>query len=219
MQGSHQVSTSHNSAFPIATVAIAISSAFPEVRYLILGHFYKQCPFLVPFYIPKTEGTSEEDHYKSLGYECSGGTVEPQDKFLKRMTGLVRLFAAIISSLPPPGINNNPFGLELGWAFLARILNLRPRQDYTATALYEFLDVAGHALQRQYGKQFWKLLHVLIRDYLPKINEVTDPAQSGPVVRLKGFLEGCIKNRTLKIPDGYLTSRWWKNPSSSGFGF
>ena len=218
MQGSQQVSTSHNSAFPIAAVAIAVSAACPEVRNLIMGHFYKTCPFLVPFYIPMTEGTSDQDYYKSLGYECSGGTIEPQDKFLKRMTGLVRLYAAVISSMPPPGVTNHPFGLELGWAFLARILNLRPRADFTATAIYEFLDVAGHALQRQYGKQFWKLLHVLVRDYLPKVNEVTAPAQSGPVVRLKGFLEGCIKNRTIKIPDGYLTPRWWKS-SSGGFGY
>lgn len=209
-QGSQQVSSSPKSAFPIAALAIGVWSAFPDVGDLMLAHFYKACPFLVPFYIPKTEG--DGDYYSSLGYECFEGKVESHDKYLKRMSGVVRLYAAIISSAPPKVISqDHPHSVAHGWSWLARVLNLEPRPDYTATALYEFLEVAGHALVKKYKKQFWKLLLVIVKDYVPKIERASSSAQSGPVVRLKGFLEKCIKNQNIQLPEGYLMPHWWNN--------
>lgn len=213
-QGSQQVSSSHSSAFPIAAVIVGIWSSFPDIGDLILAQFCDQCPFLVPFYIPRTAELTDVEYFASLGYQCSEGEIEEQDKFLKRMTGIVRLYAAIISSLPPQGQSRqHPFGLEKGWTWLARMLNLDPRPDYTATALYEFLAVAGHALMRQYKKQFGKLLNILVLEYVPKIEKVTAKAQSGPVVRLKVYLETCIKDQKIPVPDGYLTPNWWRSPS------
>ena len=133
---------------------------------------------------------------------------------LKRMTGLVRLYAAVISSIPPSGQSNqHPYGLNNGWTWLSRMLNLEPRANYTAVALNEFLAVAGHALMRKYKKQFGKLLNTLVLDYVPKIEKVTDKAQSGPVVRLKVFLEACIKDQKIPVPDGYLAPHWWRSSS------
>lgn len=213
-QGSQQVSSSHSSAFPIAAVIVGIWSSFPDIGDLILAQFYDQCPFLVPFYIPRTAELTDSEYFASLGYLCSEGEIEEQGKFLKRMTGIVRLYAAVISSLPPQGKSQqHPFGLEKGWTWLARMLNLDPRPDYTATALYEFLAVAGHTLMRQYKKQFGKLLNTLVLEYVPKIEKVTAKAQSGPVVRLKVFLEACIKDQKIPVPDGYLTPQWWHSPS------
>ena len=206
------MSSSHNSAFPIAAVAIGIWSTFPDVGELILAQFYEQCPFLVPFYIPKTAGLSDTEYFASLGYRCSDGEVEQQDKFLKRMTGLVRLYAAVISSTPPSGQSrNHAHGLDKGWTWLARLMNLDPRPDYTATALYEFLAVAGHALMKEYRKQFGKLLTSLVTEYVPKIEKVTAKTQMGPVVRLRVFLDDCLKNQRIPPPDGFLTPQWWRN--------
>ena len=154
-QGSQQVSSSVSSAFPIAAVAIGVWSSFPDVGDLILMRFYEECPFLVPFYIPKAAGMTDAEYFTTLGYLCSDGQVEQKDKYLKRMTGIVRLYAAIISSLPPPRQSQpHPHGPEKGWTWLARMLNLEPRPDYTATALYEFLSVCK--------KQFGKLLNTLV---------------------------------------------------------
>ena len=157
-QGSQQVSSNHSSAFPIAAVITGMWSSFPDVGDLILAQFYDQCPFLVPFYIPRAAELTDAEYFASLGYQCSEGEIEEQDKFLKRMTGLVRLYAAVISSIPPSGqTNQHPYGLSNGWTWLSRMLNLEPRPDFTATAIYEFLAVAGHALMRKYKKPFWKV--------------------------------------------------------------
>lgn len=207
-QGSQQVSSSVSSAFPIAAVTLGIWSSFPDVGDLILVRFYEECPFLVPFYVPKAAGMSDTDYLATLGYLYKDGQIEQQDKYLKRMTGIVRLFAAIISSVPPSSGQQprpHPHGLERGWTWLARMLNLEPRADYTATALYEFLSVAGHALMRQYKKQFGKLLNTLVVDYIPRIEKVTAKEKSGPVSRLKSFLEKCIKDQKIPVPEGFLT--------------
>jgi len=213
-QGSQQVSSSVSSAFPIAAVIIGVWSRFPDVGDLILVRFYEECPFLVPFYIPKAAGMSDTDYLATIGYVYKDGQIEQQDKYLKRMTGIVRLYAAIVSSEPPPSRQQSkphPHGIERGWIWLARMLNLQPRADYTATALYEFLSVAGHVLMGQYKKQFGKLLNTLVLDYIPKIEKVTAKEKSGPVSRLKSFLEKCIKDQKIPIPDGYLTPQFWRS--------
>ena len=56
------MSAKPEAAFAVAAVAIAMAAGFPRVRDLIVAHFYSSCPVLVPFYIPKTDSISEDDH-------------------------------------------------------------------------------------------------------------------------------------------------------------
>ena len=183
-QGSQQVSSSVSSAFPIAAVAIGVWSSFPDVGDLILMRFYEECPFLVPFYIPKAAGMTDAEYFATLGF-C----VQMVRLNKKTSTSSAWLeLSACMRQLSPPyhhrgNHNHTPHGPEKGWTWLARMLNLEPRPDYTATALYEFLSIAGHALMKQYKKQFGKLLMIntLVLDYmyprlwmLPQINRL-DP--------------------------------------------
>lgn len=89
------------------------------------------------------------------GYKISsGGVVETEDMFLHRIRGIVRLYAAIIASpqLPMDHSLPHPHGLEHGWAWLARLLNMDPHPTLTAAALGDFLEVcfivgrSGHAI-------------------------------------------------------------------------
>ena len=86
-----------------------------------------------------------------------GGALEVDDNYYKRISGVVRLYAAIIQYPVPKEIvscSNNemiygnaaflqphPFGPEHGWEWLANILNNDPRSGITATALLHFLEV------------------------------------------------------------------------------
>ena len=47
-------------------------------------------------------GQSQSDYYKALGYLMDGEKAENQDDFLTRMSGIVRLFATICLTQPPP---------------------------------------------------------------------------------------------------------------------
>merc|ERR1719348_949366 len=94
-QGEDVVSVDQKSAFPAATFALAIWDKFPEFGNLLLAYMFEMCPFLVPYHPLKTSNQSDKDYYLTLGYKYEGETVEKQDKYLKRMSGLARLYAAL----------------------------------------------------------------------------------------------------------------------------
>ena len=50
-----------------------------------------------------------------------------------------------------------------------------------------------------------------LQDYVPKIVNVTANELIGPVSRLKIFLEKCIKDQKIPLPEGYLTPQWWRS--------
>ncbi|KFM81001.1 Nucleoporin GLE1, partial [Stegodyphus mimosarum] len=174
-QADRQISAQHSTAFPTALAIVGVWMQKPDVGSLILGHLYSSCPYLVPYYPPREKDQSDKDYYKKLGYRFDrDGNMEEKYKFLNRMSGYMRLYAAIIQSpLPPNSKSSHPHGIEWGWKWLSRTLNMEPRADITATIIFDFLDVTGHALQMIYKKQFKKMLHILCKDYFQKIKKVT----------------------------------------------
>lgn len=177
-----------------------------------MGHFFSKCPYTVPFYIPKTKEISTVNYCKLVGYAVEGDEVESEDKYLKKLSGLIRLYAAIVSSEVPLLLGNrsHPLGLEHGWLWLTSVLNLEPR-PVTSVILFNFLEVAGHALMKKYGKQFRKLLQLLCVEMMPKILEVTPNESKAGAMRLKIFLDTCIKEGRIRQPEGYLTSSFYNS--------
>nr|SVE72340.1 EOG090X0755 [Daphnia similis] len=208
-QGEDQVNVNPKAAFPIAAIITELWLEFPVFGRLVLAHFYRQCPYLVPYYLPQQEGQSIEDYYKSLGYRYSGGKVEQQPTYLKRMSGVVRLYAAVLISLPRRN-QPHPHGLEHAWRYLAALLNLSPHNDITAAILVEFLTVAGFAMSKEYGKQFQKILHLICTEYFTMIRNVTPKGSGGgPVTRLEEFLHESITKGGISPPAGQLSPRFW----------
>ncbi|RZF36558.1 hypothetical protein LSTR_LSTR010669 [Laodelphax striatellus] len=209
-QGDQTVSSKPEAAFAIAGIAVSLWHEFPEFGALLLAHFQRECPYLIPALMPQLEGQSDEEYYKVLGYQYVDGKVESQDKFLKRMSGFVRLYAALIITNPRyRGKSPHPLGLKEGWRWLAAILNLEPRCDLSATLILDMLDVAGSELHRCYGVQFQKILHLLCSDILPRIEKVTPEGCGGPVRRLKTFLEKILRRGQIPPPVGIYDSKIW----------
>uniref|UniRef100_A0AAR2IP00 mRNA export factor GLE1 n=1 Tax=Pygocentrus nattereri TaxID=42514 RepID=A0AAR2IP00_PYGNA len=190
-QGEEEVASHHEAAFPIAVVASGVWELHPKVGDLILAHLHKKCPYAVPHYPPMKDGTTMEEYQKILGYRVDDSGVEGQDSFLKRMSGMIRLYAAIIQLRWPHSNKQvpDPHGLNHGWRWLAQMLNMEPLADVTATLLFDFLEVCGNALLKQYQAQFWKLMLLIRDEYFPRIEAVTSTGQMGSVTRLKQFLE------------------------------
>ncbi|XP_052581014.1 mRNA export factor GLE1 [Peromyscus californicus insignis] len=212
-QGEEEVASHHEAAFPIAVVASGIWELHPKVGDLILAHLHKKCPYSVPFYPAFKEGMAWEDYQRMLGYQVTGSKVEQQDNFLKRMSGMIRLYAAIIQLQWPYGNRQeaHPHGLNHGWRWLAQILNMEPLSDVTATLLFDFLEVCGNALMKQYQVQFWKMILLIKEDYFPRIEAITSSGQMGSFIRLKQFLEKCLQRREIPVPKGFLTSSFWRS--------
>ncbi|XP_061116812.1 mRNA export factor GLE1 [Conger conger] len=210
-QGEEEVASHHEAAFPIAVVASGVWDLHPKVGDLILAHLHKKCPYSVPYYPPMKDGTSVEEYQRILGYRVDDSGVEAQDSFLKRMSGMIRLYAAIIQLRWPYNKQGPaPHGLNNGWRWLAQMLNLEPLADVTATLLFDFLEVCGHALMKQYQGQFWKLIFLIKEEYFPRIEAVTSTGQMGSVMRLKQFLESSLRRKDIPPPKGQLSSSFWR---------
>nr|CAB3249294.1 nucleoporin GLE1 [Phallusia mammillata] len=208
-QAEGQVSSNHAAAFSLALTVLGVWEQNKVVGELVLGQLQMKCPFIIPCYVPKLENQSELEYNRLRGYICGeDGSVEPQDKYLKRMSGFVRTYAALIQSPLPPNVRKHPHGIEEGWKWITRMLNLEPWPEITATVLFDFLEIAGHALMETYNLQFKKLLYSLCHDYFPKIKEVSGN-KGGPLQRLEMFLLECIKTNQVPKPDGYLGPDFW----------
>ncbi|XP_024907011.1 nucleoporin GLE1 [Pteropus alecto] len=167
----------------------------------------------VPFAPAFREGMALEDYQRMLGYQVKDSKMEQQDNFLKRMSGMIRLYAAIIQLRWPYGNRQeiHPHGLHHGWRWLAQILNMEPLSDVTATLLFDFLEVCGNALMKQYQAQFWKMVLLIKEDYFPRIEAITSSGQMGSFIRLKQFLEKCLQRKEIPVPKGFLTSSFWRS--------
>lgn len=212
-QGESEVASHPEAAFPIAAVASGIWMLHPRVGDLILAQLHRRCPYSVPFHPAFKEGMALEDYGRMLGYRVTDSKVEEQDHFLKRMSGMIRFYAAIIQLRWPYGDGQeaHPHGLQHGWRWLAQVLNLEPLPHVTATLLFDFLEVCGNALVKQYQVQFWKLVLVIREDYLARIEAITSPGQMGSVVRLQQFLDECLQRREIPVPRGFLTASFWNS--------
>ncbi|KAM6431214.1 mRNA export factor GLE1 isoform 2-T2 [Liasis olivaceus] len=212
-QGEEEVASHHEAAFPIAVVASGILELHPRVGTLILAHLHKKCPYAVPFYPALKEGTSLEEYQRTLGYQVKDEKVEPQDNFLKRMSGMIRLYAAIVQLQWPyrDKQGTHPHGLNHAWRWLAQMLNMEPLADVTATILFDFLEVCGNALMKQYQMQFWKMLLLIREEYFPRIEGITSAGEMGSLIRFRQFLEECLQQQKVPLPKGFLPPSFWKS--------
>ncbi|XP_035197759.1 nucleoporin GLE1 [Oxyura jamaicensis] len=212
-QGEEEVASHREAAFPIAVVASGIWEIHPRVGDLFLAHLHKKCSYAVPFYPAFKEGTSMEEYQRMLGYQFKDSKMEEQDHFLKRISGMIRLYAAIIQLRWPYGNRQgtHPHGLSYGWRWLAQMLNMEPLENVTATVLFGFLEVCGNALMKEYQFQFWKMILLIREDYFPRIEAVTSSGQMGSLMRFKQFLEECLQKKEIPLPKGFLQSSFWRS--------
>ncbi|XP_056632818.1 mRNA export factor Gle1 [Diorhabda sublineata] len=199
------ISSNAESAFCYATVIVSLWNEFPTFGELLLAHFYKACPYLVPFNVPREVGESDEEYYMKKGYQYKNGQIEKQDKFLKRMTGLMRLYAAIMVVKPKKG-HVNVYNIKNGWRWLASTLKLEPEVDISATLVHTFLETAGFELDLHYGMAFHKLLRIIVEKFLPSCRE---KCTGGSVTRLELLMMEYSQKKKFETPDGYLGYTYW----------
>lgn len=207
-QGDLLVSSNPEAAFPLAAVTAALWSQFPIFGKLLEANFHRQCPYLVPMFLPQKEGQTDKEFYLSRGYTYNDeGVVEKQDKFLKRMSGIFRLHCAIWIAGTPRFLNSaNPHGLCYGWQWLASFINLRPEPDICATLLLDFFTVCGSQFFKNYGKQFVKVIKLISTDYLAILQDIDE---GGPKTRLEVFLQNVLKTGQIPPPNGILPPNTW----------
>ncbi|XP_025406352.1 nucleoporin GLE1-like [Sipha flava] len=196
-------------AYAIAAVITKLWSVHQQFGKILYAEIKEKCPLLVPFAHPVSPYlTANQIDHKSFGYKFDSlGNVESDEKYLRRMTGIVRLYAAII--ITSSKYDQSVIGLSQAWIFVAGTLNQNPVANITATILVEFLNIVGFSMHQSYGKQFIKLLEYILTQYLKKIILITPEGNGGPITRLNSFISTSLSNSLLEEPKGMLSSDFW----------
>ncbi|KAH8254426.1 hypothetical protein KR032_010105, partial [Drosophila birchii] len=202
------ISSNPQAAFPFASVIATFWKLMPDFGKVFLAYLYKESPFLVPYVIPQQPGQTAEAYLKAIGYRLSDNNeLEKPDNYLKRQTGIARLYAAVI--ITPGRKADGPehcFGLEEGWRWLAHVVHVKPLPDVSATLIMEILQTLGYELWRTYGKQFVKLLLFIQTQYMPQL-AVYD--EGGPKTRLEMLLAKFLRERQIPQAVGVLPPGFW----------
>lgn len=206
-QGDTAISSNPQAAFPVATVIVSLWKLVPEFGQIFLAYTFKESPFLVPYFIPQKRGQSVEEYSKTLGYRVTDGAIENQDMYLKRQSGIARLYSAVmVTSGRRADGPQHPYSIENGWIWLSNFITLYPLPDICATLMWEFLQIAGADMLANFGKQFRKLLFVIQQQYFPKLSAVDE---GGPKARLEILLGKILKEGQIPKPPGMLPANFW----------
>ena len=63
-QADSQVSSNPKAAFPFAAVMVSLMNQSRDMKDLILGYFFIQCPYLIPYYPAQEQGQSTEEYFR-----------------------------------------------------------------------------------------------------------------------------------------------------------
>jgi hypothetical protein len=129
------------------------------------------------------QGWSKQAYLKALGYRLvDEERFESAQHFTERMRGYLSLWAAITQTTAIA----NTYGLAEAWGWMARLLNLGAEpHPLTGMLVLTVLEVAGAEMQRMYGRQFGKMLDVLVHEVLPRLPK----EEMASKVRLELFLQ------------------------------
>ncbi|RWS27358.1 nucleoporin GLE1-like protein [Leptotrombidium deliense] len=184
-------------------ISVSTKQAIPKSVFPIA---VQKCPYVVPCYPQREADDTEANYLIACGYDYSadGKSLETEESFLNRMRALVRLYGAIVQT-NKQGLH--PHGINCGWLFIARILNLEPRPAITAATIHAFLSTAAYRLCATYRKQFFKLLQFIMNDFIPRIEKCSSKdIKKQAVSQLKTLIEEFNRNiltlSTLKKPEG-----------------
>ncbi|TPX33296.1 hypothetical protein SmJEL517_g03734 [Synchytrium microbalum] len=187
-------------SFPLAFVAIIVMVKHEPFIRVLLGHLMRRCPYVVPRYVEKFKGQSEEEYRKEAGYlKTDENEYESETKYVRRMCGIIYLYAAIVATPHP----KNPHPISNGWTWLARMVNIKPRA-ITPHLLHAFLKIVGNRLLQTYGTQAIKLVQLIRDQVVPAVPKDSQDALAASN-HLLVFFERVERDGTIPAHEG---SEW-----------
>lgn len=185
--------------FAIANVIVLITSQVPYVMDILLAELHTACLYTVPKHLvyKKSIFQSKEAYLRSIGYREDNGKLESTEDYLKRLESYMKVYGALVQT-EIPNIQN-PHGLQEGWAWLARLLNSLPANQYTAVSLNAFLQMAGFALFKRYKSQFLKMLNVISDKFLVDLKSHNIPDSAKTTAYMQAYIED---KQFLQVPEG-----------------
>lgn len=146
--------------------------------------------------------------FRLLGYQFTDGALEKTEQYLSRISGLQRLYSAIMTAKVRKSQAQapHPHGLEHAWVWLSNILMLDPLPEVFPTLILRFIEICGPEMLTAYGKQFVKLILAVQAQYIPKLDQIDS---GGPFSRLKVLIETMVNEGRIEPLKGMLSANFW----------
>ncbi|XP_057322592.1 mRNA export factor GLE1-like [Microplitis mediator] len=210
-QGENLVSTKPEMAFGLAAVIVTLCNDIPDLIELLLAHLRISCPYLCPVLLDQSEGQSPEDYKRSLGYKFIDGTIEKKEFYLNRMSGIIKLYAAIIVARLKRNENRrHPHGLENAWSLLNVLINFKlvpEHVDAIATVIHDILQTCGSSMIKENPSQLKILINNINENYFSELKK--NGASPGPIGRLGLIIGLFYKQGHFPEPEGQLPIEFW----------
>ncbi|KAJ0397380.1 hypothetical protein P43SY_008211 [Pythium insidiosum] len=190
----------YKACYPLAYVIKMACVETPELSDVLLGYFNKMSMYTVPESRKKRADQSVKQYKMSIGFEEA---VDAQDskkvdsdglehvaEYSRRMSMICAALAAVMQTTPwTPGVSEpTGLGIQDCWAWVARLVNDQP-ELLTGPILLAILEVAGFELLRHYKTQFHKLLMLIAKDVLPRLNKTAGTGAANAAVQLEMFIK------------------------------
>ncbi|GAA6023462.1 hypothetical protein JCM11491_000584 [Sporobolomyces phaffii] len=208
-QAETEVTAKLGTAYPLGRVVVGLLlRGHTEFGDVLMARLVKKCFWITGYWPSKQPGQTEESYRKTLGY-ASAASPESSVQYGERMAGLVALYAAILDASPlappqsVPSVSSASTSRETlarvpawfrpsaGWRFLVLVLR-QPLASLEPVPLVvlQFVAVAHATLAQTYGRQFEKLLAVVLREGIREDKAGFDKTKArASIVRLELWLE------------------------------
>lgn len=193
-QAETQICLHAPSAFPIARAVVDLGIYQKNLMPLLIYLMISRCPLIAPKFVHRQPGQSEISYRISIGYRVTAeNKIESEYEYNEKISGIVCLYGAIVQTESTTGLKTS-HGLDYGWNWLARILNMKP-EPITPFILCSFLESAGYALWKKYGVNFSKILRLIQSKILGMISNESISAKT----RLEIFINEFFKKNPPSI--------------------
>ncbi|KAI9286403.1 GLE1-like protein-domain-containing protein [Umbelopsis sp. AD052] len=188
-QAETEVTVKPSTAYPLAHVTVLLATKHAGFMDIVIARLIKHCPYIIPRYFDDDPNRSPDETRKLMGYKYNDKEAKQWEdavQYKEHMSGLISLWAAIVQTVPEPGMGENPYPIQHGWTWLARICNIPPRA-ITPALINAFLEIAGERMLATYPRQLPKVLQLIMQQYLPLL--ASDKDAVAAATRLSSYLE------------------------------
>ncbi|MBW0561293.1 hypothetical protein O181_101008 [Austropuccinia psidii MF-1] len=224
-QAETEITAKLSTAYPMARLVLGlILVGYQELGDILMARLVKKCYFVTAYRPVMSTGQSMAEYRKQLGFQPESQE-ESGVQYSARMAGILALYAAIAQTDPRdvvPSLKDRvaddqiqrippQLRLDFSWCWFSYMLKLPMIQlSSTPQLISTYIEIAGARMYEIYGKQYLKLLSVILNEGIKNQKAQFNWNECKPSIsRLETLLEDLVSqnNHQEKLVDG----RYYEN--------
>ncbi|KAK9450175.1 GLE1-like protein-domain-containing protein [Limtongia smithiae] len=174
-QAETETTVSPQSAYPLGTLAMFITSKHPLLRELIMARIIKKCPYIIGYWCP----IDTEQGRKRMGYRRIDEKWEDDAMYSERMAGIASVWGVMTQiGFSLKSGTRHPYPISHSWTFATRTLNI-PTEALTNThftVVAAWWDLTSRRFLTAYGRVGERILETMSDSWTQSVSSKRYPA-------------------------------------------